>query len=340
MILDNKGKKTKKQKSKTSEKKKGNTKSKKMTKKESHKSGSENKKIANITHKNNTHNNTLNNESIVKNKTNPPNKTSKNNSSLSKDHKRKYGEEINNLYNKNMKNINMDLLSRKYADYFNPKKNSTQEGKPNPNATENNSNSLDMNKMILFQTNIPFIMKPGFSSSSFQTAKGARCRKVNLPVLDACDKNDIYCLCKNHPNYKGCVCAAYPKSVVCIKNYCIEHPKEYECNPKRCDNEKTANCKDCFCKKHVKDVKCRCKTDPYSKECFCTQNPLSHLCNMKACLFNPNSLFCACRTNLRPEMCDPTYCVENPLNAYCKCVVNPGKDECRCLNDPISCKSN
>jgi len=336
MILDKKEKKMKKkkEKKKTYKKKKGNKKSKSKSKSESAKSVSKNKKIPNKTQKRAKHNNTLNNESIIKNKTKPQNKTT----SFSKEHKKKYGEEINNLYNKNMKNVNMDLLSRKYADYFNPKKNSTQNDKPNSNASENN-NQLDMNKMILFQTKLPFIMKPGLSSSSFLTAKGSRCRKIDPPILDACDKNDIYCLCKNHPNYKGCVCAAYPKSVVCIKNYCKEHPKEYECNPKRCDNEKTATCKDCFCKKHVKDVKCRCKTDPYSKECFCTQNPLSHLCNMKACRFNPNSLFCACRTNLRPEMCDPTYCIENPLNPYCKCVVNPGKDECRCLNDPISCKS-
>ena len=166
-----------------------------------------------------------------------------------------------------------------------------------------------------------------------------QCEGENLPEISVeCDKNDIYCLCRNHPQYKDCVCLAFPKSIICSNSYCLEHKDEYECSPQQCDSNQSGE--QCYCKNNMDDVKCKCKINPYDRECFCLQNPLSHLCNNNACKINPNSLFCSCQTNLRNKMCTPRYCFENPSNVYCKCIVSPLSDECRCLNDPTFCESN
>jgi hypothetical protein len=161
---------------------------------------------------------------------------------------------------------------------------------------------------------------------------------MKIPTIEGeCDKNDIYCLCRNHPQYKDCVCLAYPKSIICNNNYCVEHKDSYECNPSQCDKE--PNCENCYCKNNMDDVKCKCKVNPYDRECFCLQYPLSHLCNEKACKINPNTLYCSCKTSLKEKMCTPRYCFDNPTNIYCKCIVNPLSPECKCMNDPTLCDS-
>ena len=55
-----------------------------------------------------------------------------------------------------------------------------------------------------------------------------------------------------------------------MKNYCIEHSNDYECNPSVCDNEEFKTDK-CYCKNNLNDIKCKCMTNPYSRECFCTK---------------------------------------------------------------------
>ena len=164
------------------------------------------------------------------------------------------------------------------------------------------------------------------------------CEADKLPLIELeCDKNDIYCLCRNHPQYNECVCLAFPKSITCSKSYCNDHKDEYECNPSICDKDPTSD--KCFCKNNMEDVKCKCKVNPFDKECFCLNYPVSHLCNENACKINPNSLFCSCRANLRNKKCTPRYCFDNPNNIYCKCIVNPLSDDCKCLNDPTFCDS-
>ena len=237
-----------------------------------------------------------------------------------------------------------------------------KEEKPDKDSPENEQNKTDHN-IILFKSNLPITLKPDTPKSknsktclsvpknstscndsesinNKQVSENINNKQVRKKIHQECNKNDIYCLCKNHPQYKDCVCLAYPKSVVCMKNYCADHCDEYECNPNRCDEDENEECEKCYCKDNMNDIKCKCKTNPYSEECFCLQYPLSHLCNKRSCQFNPNSLFCACKTIMREDLCSPRYCVDNSKDAYCKCITNPMSEECRCLNDPRSCSSN
>ena len=239
---------------------------------------------------------------------------------INKDHSNKIVPEIDFLNQKNYKI--KDKMFEKDQGYF--------------NLTMINDASLEkIDKKLIMLSAPPLKLNNKYNSYEPETDSFTT---IDNQIIDFCDKNDIYCLCKNHPQYKECICSVFPMSVICMKNYCIEHSNDYECNPSVCDNEEFKTDK-CYCKNNLNDIKCKCMTNPYSRECFCTKNPLSHLCNKKICHFNPNSLFCSCSKNHRPLMCEATYCVENPLNPYCKCIVNPFKDECKCLNDPITCSS-
>ena len=163
--------------------------------------------------------------------------------------------------------------------------------------------------------------------------------KPSIKIDQDCNRNDIYCLCKSHPQYKNCVCLAYPKSVVCLKNYCIYHDSDYECSPLICDKPNIEKTDKCYCKHNIEDLRCKCKTNPFSQDCFCLQFPLSHLCNKRSCHFNPYSIFCSCRTSKGEGLCSGRYCINHPNDAYCNCITNPITGSCKCLNDPRSCSS-
>ena len=155
----------------------------------------------------------------------------------------------------------------------------------------------------------------------------------------SCNPNDIFCLCKNHPKYKDCVCLAYPKSVICSEDYCLDNKDNYECNPSKCDSDEKKSSDVCYCKENYNDTKCKCKLNPFQKECFCVKYPSSHLCNKKNCKLNPNTVFCKCDARPKSKICSPTFCNDSPKSVHCKCILEPLSNECKCINDPYTCTS-
>jgi len=227
----------------------------------------------------------------------------------------------------NLKSLDSNIktkedIYKKYKNYLNQQ------------SLQGTTNQQSQNNFILFASNLTLTLKEDKEDDTPDDEE-----EKHKKIVDYCNKDDIYCLCKHHPDYKNCVCGAFPKSIICNKNFCKEHFDEYECKPKSCDLE-FSDSEKCYCKNNIDDLKCKCRLNPYSEECFCLQYPSSHLCNKRICQFNPNSIFCACRSNLREDICAPGYCVEHPLDAYCKCITSPGIDECRCLNDPTSCENS
>jgi hypothetical protein len=148
-----------------------------------------------------------------------------------------------------------------------------------------------------------------------------------------CHKNDIYCLCKDHPSYKDCVCVAFPAAPICTENYCQEHFDDYRCNPnKECDDID----EDCKCKKDFS--KCKCELTPYDKECFCKKYSKSYLCNMANCSFDKENLLCKCKDD--SNECEISKkCGKDKSIRECYCLVNDEKDYCKCLNDASRCSS-
>lgn len=174
-------------------------------------------------------------------------------------------------------------------------------------------------------------------SNLSQPSNYSKIRPEDLASM-SCDPEDIYCLCKFHPRYRDCVCLAYPKSVICSSTFCRENKDNYECNPLRCDKNKTDE--KCFCKDNINDIRCKCKLNPLCKECFCMKYPYSHMCNERICILNPNSLFCKCARIPEDEICSPKHCIENPKHPHCECILDPMGDQCKCLNDPNLCPSD
>jgi hypothetical protein len=192
-------------------------------------------------------------------------------------------------------------------------------------------------------------------SESHENLKNPSARKINLNKFQKnlknqeCLNEDIFCLCKKHPNYRDCVCLAHPGAEICDDSFCEDKNNfnNYECDP-------NTNCKagfitsslnqSCKCKENF-NSKCKCKLDPFSHECFCKKFPFSHMCNLNNCSFETNSLFCKCRRdknnyqNLEDEECESGYCHRNSNSVLCECLLNPLNSHCRCLNDPSKCSS-
>ena len=155
-------------------------------------------------------------------------------------------------------------------------------------------------------------------------------------------KGDIFKLCENHPRMKDCICAAYPNSIICQVDYCLNHPNFYECSPNYC-NLKPYDAEACKCKFDFSGLECRCKLNPLSKECFCLKYPNSKFCLPDFCgrSDNINQIFCLCSINPFSQECRPAYCHENKYDSRCKCLLNPDLKECLCYMNPsnIKCKN-
>jgi len=168
----------------------------------------------------------------------------------------------------------------------------------------------------------------------------------NIEDNKSCEKDDIFCQCKNHPRYRPCVCLAFPNAEICIKDFCKgqKNKNSYECNPKEncLANDYFMDKMDCGCKDNF-DFFCECKLNPLSKECFCKKYPISYLCNTENCSSEKESIFCRCKTNedfKNNDICQDYYCRLNPNNPQCFCLVYPEDNYCKCLNDPSICESN
>jgi hypothetical protein len=162
-----------------------------------------------------------------------------------------------------------------------------------------------------------------------------------IPMPAKPKETNIFQICENHPNPQLCICAAYPLSQVCKKDYCLNHPNYYECNPNFCNNISSDE-DACRCKLNPKDLRCQCMLNPLQKECFCLRSPNSALCHPEFCnnIDNSNEIFCLCRNNPRAPECLPNYCSENKYDERCTCLLNPNGNQCTCKFDPSKCQRN
>jgi len=151
----------------------------------------------------------------------------------------------------------------------------------------------------------------------------------------------IFKLCENHPRMKDCICAAYPNSVICSINYCLNHPNYYECAPNYC-NIRPGDHEACKCKFDPEGLECRCKLNPISKECFCMRFPESKFCLPDFCssFNNYNQIFCLCAKSPIAQECRPAYCFENKFDVRCKCLLKSQDKACLCYSYPshLKCK--
>ena len=188
--------------------------------------------------------------------------------------------------------------------------------------------SINVTNINNVRSTISNLLTSNLSKKYFKNENFARFR---------CKALDIYCLCKFHPNYKECVCLAYPKSVICSDTYCRENKKSYECDPDNCKTTNSLKTNSCLCKRNINHIKCKCKTNPLHRDCFCLQYPMSSLCNERGCKSNSNSLFCLCEKDPINIKCSPKYCNDNREDEICECLVFPLSNNCKCLNDPSLC---
>ena len=42
--------------------------------------------------------------------------------------------------------------------------------------------------------------------------------------------DNIFSICEKHPDMTKCLCAAFPLSQICSKEYCLLYPNSYICN--------------------------------------------------------------------------------------------------------------
>lgn len=168
-------------------------------------------------------------------------------------------------------------------------------------------------------------------------------QQQNLSIPRTLD--NIFTICEGHPDMQKCLCAAFPFSLVCNKDYCPLHPNYYQCNPNYCLTSQFENIKEnekCLCKFKPFDLKCKCMLNPLNKSCYCLKYPNSVYCFDEYCnnIYNKNELYCLCKTNPTNAECRPNYCYEHRNDSRCECLIDPMNQRCRCMSDITLCKSN
>jgi hypothetical protein len=169
----------------------------------------------------------------------------------------------------------------------------------------------------------------------------------HLPSLHQIPKGlspskNIFELCEKHPKMGDCICAAFPFAYVCKKDYCLNNPNYYECDPNYCNlypKDKEA----CKCKFHPLDTSCKCKLNPIRKECFCLSYPSSLYCLPDFCKNDNyrNEIYCLCSRNPFAPECKPAYCRDSKNDYRCKCLLQPDDESCKCLmKGEKNCKTN
>ena len=99
--------------------------------------------------------------------------------------------------------------------------------------------------------------------------------------------DNIFSICEKHPNMIKCLCAAFPLSQICYKEYCLLYPNSYQCNPSYCSNRDDTD-ENCICKYKPFDMKCKCLLNPINKDCFCLKYPNSVYCLNEFCNHQSN----------------------------------------------------
>lgn len=229
---------------------------------------------------------------------------------------------------KNPINDEIENISSKNNTLFNQSESEPKEEKDCANTTQPDQDSKKSESINDKSLNFEKVFTE--KSSSYENSK-------SLSKTIPCEKEDIFCLCKDHPNPLKCVCAAYPFAEICSEDYCNDenNKDKYECNPKeQCSTAVSLIEEKCSCRKEFSSV-CKCKINPLKKECFCAKYDKSHMCNDNNCSFERGSIFCKCSESAsKDKECEDNFCMENSSNPKCECISDPMKGYCKCLNNP------
>lgn len=152
------------------------------------------------------------------------------------------------------------------------------------------------------------------------------------------NKYNLAQICGNHPQFKECMCSAFPFASACQSQYCNYNSKVYECDQSYClqlSKTEIVNARKqlCICLDNPSSLGCICKINPTSKVCFCLKFPESQMCSYDYCDSNKEEIFCKCELNKDSEECKPTFCKQFSQDKRCKCIIDP-------LTDPICKKIN
>jgi hypothetical protein len=142
----------------------------------------------------------------------------------------------------------------------------------------------------------------------------------------------IFQTCRKHPHFRKCVCAAYPFSPICKKNYCSENANSHFCNKNYCPNKRNDK-KNCICLSNPKSQGCKCLIyGNFDKSCYCNRFKNSIFCEKNFCSnqAKSNHIFCTCQRNPDGDECEKDYCKKNPNDKRCKCLINPNARDCIC----------